>query len=151
MPFYLFSSNFIVSILWYIMLSITIYGHFPICYTNLCFFGYSCPILTPMGESLCHLVRPHVKWNLTRKIKMFESFSCVFKKYCLSNHHFSFWKEEGYKYDDQRFHMFENRKKKLRNDFVWKLNFLRIQNRWNMLIFIFIIWYKQTTQCSLQR
>ena len=45
MPFLFFSSYFVVTILWYIMLTITIYGHFPIFYKNLCFFGYSCPIL----------------------------------------------------------------------------------------------------------
>ena len=38
-------SNFLFVNLWKTEIIFAIYGHFPICYTNLCFFGYSCPRL----------------------------------------------------------------------------------------------------------
>ena len=41
----LFSLHFVVTILWYIMPTNTICGHFPVCHTNLAFFGYPCTTL----------------------------------------------------------------------------------------------------------
>ena len=49
-------SYFLLINLWKTETIFTIYGHFPICYTNLCFFGYSCPRLVCITH---HSVLPH--------------------------------------------------------------------------------------------